>query len=71
MSYAYNNDLPPSVRSDIPEYARDHDREGFKRADTEHAGGENGGGITPNCRGSGKEALRETGRALGCKAVRR
>lgn len=72
MPYAHNSDLPPSVCSHLPEHVQDIYREAFNRAYTDHAGDpRQEKASSRNCMGGGKEALRDTGRAVGCKAVRR
>lgn len=38
MPYRANNDLPPSVRTHLPEHAQDIYREAFNRAFAAHAG---------------------------------
>ena len=66
MPYAVNADLPPSVRSHLPEHAQDIFREAFNHAHAAHAHDPApGGSRLPHRLGGGEAGICEGGRPVG------
>ena len=70
MPYAVNADLPPSIRSHLPEHAQDIFREAFNHAHAAHAHDPRAGGSRiPYRLGRGEAPVRKGGRRLGREAI--